>query len=421
MAAAAHRPYSFRTSQFLGSSNSPRLLPSVSPSRCCRLRHHRLQVASGVTSHKRPYSSVLIVPTGVGASIGGFAGDALPVARAMASLCNNLVTHPNVLNAAMLYWPIPNTLYVEGFALDRFAEGEWGLAPVHQNKIGLVLDSGIERDLQLRQLQVADAAHASLGLPIVEHVVTDRPLGVEKWIDRETGQSTGRLLHPDSLLRAVDTMVKQTDVNAIAVVARFPDDSIDDISDYRQGQGVDALAGVEAVISHTIVETFQMPCAHAPALSPLPLDPTVSPRSAAEEIGYTFLPSVLAGLSMAPQYIIKETLGGFSHEGSLWAHNIDSVVVPINACGGVGTLAFSKKKNKTLLIAVEENETVLDDTPEKLQINAVRVANYWEALGVMAAHKAGIDPYSLRRFGVRHIGQCSNLNGSKLERTTISV
>lgn len=61
-------------------------------------------------------------------------------------------------------------------------------------------------------------------------------LQVEKWIDRETGQSTGRLLHPDSLLRAVDTMVKQTDVNAIAVVARFPDDSIDDISDYRQGQ-----------------------------------------------------------------------------------------------------------------------------------------------------------------------------------------
>lgn len=50
-------------------------------------------------------------------------------------------------------------------------------------------------------------------------------------------------------------------------------------------QGVDALAGVEAVISHTIVETFRMPCAHAPALSPLPLDPTVSPRSAAEEVG----------------------------------------------------------------------------------------------------------------------------------------
>ena len=45
-------------------------------------------------------------------------------------------------------------------------------------QIGLVLDSGIERDLQLRHLQVADAARASLGLQIVEHVVTDMPLGV---------------------------------------------------------------------------------------------------------------------------------------------------------------------------------------------------------------------------------------------------
>ena len=53
-------------------------------------------MAANNSSCERAYSSVLIVPTGVGASIGGFAGDALPVARAMASLCDNLVTHPNV-------------------------------------------------------------------------------------------------------------------------------------------------------------------------------------------------------------------------------------------------------------------------------------------------------------------------------------
>lgn len=291
------------------------------------------------------------------------------------------------------------------------AEGQWGLAPVHQNKIGLVLDSGIERDLQLRHLQVADAAHASLGLSIVEHIITDMPLGVEKWIDRETGQSTGCLHHPDSLMRAVDALVKETNVNAVAVVARFPDDSVEEISDYRQGQGVDALAGVEAVISHMVVEQFQIPCAHAPALSTLPLDPTVSPRSAAEEIGYTFLPSVLAGLSKAPQYVVKKKMmeQGTLFQGSIWASDIDCVVIPINACGGAGTLAFSRNDHKPLLIAVEENETVLDDTPEKLQLNVVRVANYWEALGVMAAHKAGVDLYSLRRFGVRHIGQKSSL------------
>ena len=40
-----------------------------------------------------------------------------------------------VLNAAMLYWPMPNVMYVEGYALDRFAEGLWALKPVHQNRV----------------------------------------------------------------------------------------------------------------------------------------------------------------------------------------------------------------------------------------------------------------------------------------------
>ena len=48
---------------------------------------------------------------------------------------------------------------------------------------------------------------------------------------------------------------------------------------------MDALAGVEAVISHMVVEELGVPCAHAPALPPLPLEPTLSPRSAAEEVG----------------------------------------------------------------------------------------------------------------------------------------
>ena len=44
----------------------------------------------------RPYTAILIIPTGVGAAIGGYAGDALPVAKAMAEVCDVLITHPNV-------------------------------------------------------------------------------------------------------------------------------------------------------------------------------------------------------------------------------------------------------------------------------------------------------------------------------------
>ena len=269
--------------------------------------------------NRRPLTVVLIVPTGVGASIGGFAGDALPVARAIAQISDTLITHPNVLNGAQLYWPIPNALYVEGYALDKFAAGCWGLQPVHQNRIGLILDAGIEPDLQLRHLQAVDAARATLGLNITDWVLTDRPLQVELRIS-QSGASWGTIGNPDSLLRAAEKLIKQARVEAIAVVARFPDDEGSlALENYRRGKGVDPLAGAEAVISHLVVRTFKIPCAHAPALSALPLDPHLSPRSAAEEIGYTFLPCVLAGLGKAPQFVtptvgqascLSQVLGG---------------------------------------------------------------------------------------------------------------
>ncbi|XP_020235464.1 uncharacterized protein LOC109815226 isoform X1 [Cajanus cajan] len=366
---------------------------------------------------KREYTSVMIVPTGVGAAIGGYAGDALPVARALSSLVDCLISHPNVLNAAMLHWPMPNALYVEGYALDRFAEGLWALQPVHQNRVGLVLDAGIEEELRVRQLQVADAARASLGLPVVEYIVTDTPLKVEKWVDPETGQSTGRIKHPDSLLRAVHTLVNRSKVNAIAVIGRFPDDDTDDVDEYRQGMGIDLLAGVEAVISHLVVKEFQIPCAHAPAMSPLPMSLSLSPKSAAEEIGYTFLPCVLAGLSNAPQYLVMDSKS--LEKGCILATDVDSVILPKDACGGDASLAFARNKNKKpLIITVEENETVLDDTADKLGLEVLHVSNYWEAIGVIAAHKAGIDPFSLRRDKILNIG-CSSftsVNGHSISR-----
>lgn len=49
-------------------------------------------------------------------------------------------------------------------------------------QVGLVLDAGIEEDLRLRHLQVADAARASLGLPVMEYVVTDTPLEVALFV-----------------------------------------------------------------------------------------------------------------------------------------------------------------------------------------------------------------------------------------------
>lgn len=341
---------------------------------------------------QRPYTVVLIVPTGIGAAIGGYAGDALPVARAIASCCDRLITHPNVLNGAQLYWNLPNALYVEGYGLDKFASGCWGLRPVHQNRVGLILDQAIEPELCLRHLQAADATRATLGLNLTDYVVTDAPLNVELRT-AESGASWGTIENPDSLLRAAEVLIKQARAEAIAVVARFPDDSGSDaLQAYRHGQGVDPLAGAEAVISHLVVRTFQVPCAHAPALTPLPLDPDLSPRSAAEEIGYTFLPCVLVGLSRAPQFVVRTQNFTFP-SGNIWASDVDAVVIPATACGGSALLSLSQLGVQ--IIAVEENQTSMQVRPEQVGIKAMIVHSYLEALGLLVAHRAGISADAL--------------------------
>lgn len=125
------------------------------------------------------FNVLLLVPTGINAAIGGYAGDSLPVARAIASIADNVITHPNILNGASLYWSMANVLYVEGYAIDRMARGDWGLRPVRANRIGVILDRGMEPDLELRHRQAIAAAQATLGLNITDIHVTDQPLGVE--------------------------------------------------------------------------------------------------------------------------------------------------------------------------------------------------------------------------------------------------
>lgn len=344
---------------------------------------------SSCPSIHRPYTAVLVVPTGIGAAIGGYAGDALPVARALSQVVDRLITHPNVLNGAQLYWPLSNALYVEGYGLDQFAAGEWGLRPVHQNRIGLVLDQAIEPELRIRHLQVADAARATLGLSLTDYVVTDAPLGVELRT-AVSGATWGTIQQPDSLLRAVEKL-KQAEAEAIAVVARFPDDpGTEALQLYRHGKGVDPLAGAEAVISHLVVRTFRLPCAHAPALSPLAIDPSLSPRSAAEELGYTFLPCVFVGLSRAPQFVGPQTA---PQAQDIWANQVDALIVPETACGGSAVLCFSQLA--TQIITVKDNVTRLNVTAEQLGIKTLSVQSYLEAVGVVAAHRAGIHPASV--------------------------
>ena len=76
------------------------------------------------------FNAVFLVPTGIGAEIGGHAGDATPAARVLAEACDRLITHPNVVNASDLNEMPENALYVEGSAITRLLMGTAALQPV---------------------------------------------------------------------------------------------------------------------------------------------------------------------------------------------------------------------------------------------------------------------------------------------------
>ncbi|WP_017324593.1 DUF3326 domain-containing protein [Synechococcus sp. PCC 7336] len=330
-----------------------------------------------------PYTALLLVPTGIGAAVGGFAGDALPVARSLAAAVDRLIAHPNVLNGASLFWPIANALYVEGLGIDRACAGEWNLRPVRQNRVGMVFDAAIEPDLLQRHHHAIQAARATLGLNIVVGVTTAEPLGVQI-TEAPSGASCGTLARPRALLDGAQRAL-QMGAEAIAIVARFPDDL--DFTDYSRGIGVDPLAGVEAILSHLVVREFGCPCAHAPALRLEDPPTAVHPRAAAEEIGFTFLPSVLAGLSYAPQFVPSAELPQL---GDISAGAIDVAIAPATAFGSPALLHLAARERPPLFVAVSENTSVMEVLPQDLGIAAIEVDSYLEAIGLVTAHRAGV-------------------------------
>ncbi len=335
--------------------------------------------------------TIFIVPTGIGCEIGGFAGDALPAAKLLASASGCLITHPNVMNGGTLSQIDKKILYVEGYSLDRFAKGEIGLKKVNQQKLGIIFDSSIEKDLLVRHCQVVDACISTLGINIKSYVITEKPIGVVIE-DGSKGISGGYIENPDTLISAGKKLIDKG-ITAIAVIARFPDDH-DNVhtNRYREGKGVDPIAGVEAIISHLISKFLQVPCAHAPALMPIEMDESLDPRAAAEEIGYTFLPSVLLGLSQAPDLVELPLI----HEDLILSPNqIKFLVAPSGALGGEAVLASMEKGVDIISV---KNTSVLDIDNKRLGYSKIIEANnYFEAAGIILSYRAGINYKSIQR------------------------
>lgn len=311
-----------------------------------------------------------IVPTGVGASIGGYAGDASAVARKFA-IKSKLIVNPNVVNAGGFSGITDNMLYVEGYSLDSFFKGEVNLVPSKNNKIGIVYDKAIPNDVLNIHINTQNAVETVYGINILDCDETEEEVGVEFYIN-EQGISVGRVKNITTLEKSCADLIKKG-CEAIAVVCMF-DEPESDNADYSLGKGVDPVGGVEAIISHSISKKFKVPCAHSPAFFDYSISPVlVSPKSASEYITPTFLPCILLGLSQAPKITTDKTKG-------INIQNLDYLVMPYNCLGSVPV--FEALKRGIKVYAVKENKTELDVTKDKLFPNSdiIEVGSYDDLL-----------------------------------------
>ena len=292
-------------------------------------------------------TGAFIVPTGVGASIGGFAGDASVYARKLAEKCR-LIVNPNVVNAACFSGITDNMLYVEGYSLDEFFKGNLKLTPARGNKVGVIFDKSISQRVLNIHINTMNAVKTVYGIDIIGYEITPSDVGVEFFID-STGSSTGNVKNLESLKISANKMIERG-AEAIAIVCKFPED---DNTDYENGIGADPVGGVEAIISHYISKEFKIPCAHAPAFENTEISTNVvDSRCSAEYITPTFLPCIIIGLNQAPKL-------GFT--GDISIDDIDFLAVPYNSLGGIPVLEMAKRNKK--IYAVKENLTVLNVTP----------------------------------------------------------
>jgi len=309
-----------------------------------------------------------LVPTGIGASIGGFAGDASCFAREIAK-STRLIVNPNVVNAAVFSGITENMLYAEGFAIDEFFKGKIALRPSENNKIGVIFDSAIPQNVLNIHINTINAVQTVYGVDIMGYEITKEPVGVEFYVEK-SGISSGNLKNPKTLTEA-GQILKNKGATAIAVVCLFEEPSDDG---YATGHGVDVVGGVEAIISHILTKELNLPVAHAPAFADISIsDKIVDPRAAAEYITPTFLPCILLGLQNAPQLVdISEKL-----PTDIIADDVKALIMPYNSLGCVPVL--EAKKHNIPVIAVKENQTVLNVTAQKLGIEVIEVETYAEA------------------------------------------
>jgi hypothetical protein len=341
------------------------------------------------------FVTVFVVPTGIGSAIGGHAGDATPAAQLLAAVSDTLVTHPNVVNASDVNELPANALYVEGSVLARLLLGTAGLERVRANRVLVVADAHPDPLFADQLVNAVNAARSSFGLSCPGVVFLDPPLPTES-VYAASGRATGHVRELERLFAVLDAQSPEYDAIALSTLIGVDPSMRSDYYD-SEGEVINPWGGAEAILTHAVCALYGVPAAHSPMLESrevagLELG-VVDPRMAAEVISSTFFISVLKGLQRSPRIV---PVTGPS-PGVLTAEQVSCLVQPVSALG-LPTLAALEQGIP--VIAVRESENLMDNDLGALPWGGGKlyvVDNYWEAAGVLACLRAGIDPSSVRR------------------------
>ena len=343
------------------------------------------------------FNAVLLVPTGIGAELGGHSGDAGALARFIAGGCDKLITHPNVVNASDVNELPENGLYVEGSVITSLMMGTTGLQEVRSNRVMLVIDKREEHQIPELSINTVSTARAAVGIDCPLVVELDDPIIMEAKYS-QSGCAVGRIEALENLCNVMQRYRNEYDAVALHTGIDVPTEFHLEYLKSR-GEMVNPWGGVEAMLTHSLTMMFGVPTAHAPMVKNMEIANlhagVVDPRIASEAISSTFLMCILKGLHKSPR-IIKDS-SVFGNAGVLTNADISCLIIP-DGCVGLPTLAAMEQGIP--VIAVRENknrmQNCLEDypfQPGKLFI----VDNYLEAVGVMNALKAGVSVESIRR------------------------
>ena len=323
------------------------------------------------------FNVVFLIPTGIGAEIGGHAGDATPAARLIAETCDSLILHPNVVNASDINEMPTNSLYVEGSVITRLLMGTVGLAPIRSNRVLVIIDAHEDQLFVNAAINAVSAARATYGLTCPGVIKLDPPVRMTAEFT-DFGTAAGEITGLERVFAVLQEQEGEYDAVAICSVISVPKEFHQGYFD-AEGKMVNPWGGVEAMLTHAISSRFNIPSAHAPMFEAQDIanqDPgVVEPRMAAEAISLTFFESVLKGLQKSPHLVTEQSR--FSEPGVISASNISCLVIP-DGCVGLPTLAALEQSIP--VIAVRENKNLMQNDLTTLPWRSGQlhiVENYW--------------------------------------------